>query len=106
MSNWLEGLPCRRATFIPWSSATLPVATIAVLEKLSIVSTVPIQEQTITNIAPQSVYMIAATTGDVLVDATTEFRLGDYVVVVRSGVIPLQGSHGLPKFVICIVSCG
>lgn len=63
------------------------------LEKLALVSKPP-KLQEIENIAPQHVLVMRASTGDIAADSTTEFRLGDYVVVIRSGVAIPPGSHG------------
>ena len=95
LAAWLEGLPCKRASWIPWGSSTLPIATIRVIEKLALVSRLPMQTVEVANIAPQSVFLIKPGTGLVPADPSAAFNLGDYVVVVRAGIVPVQGAFGL-----------
>ena len=46
------------------------------------------------NVAPQNVFLIETGGKDRLPDPSAVFRLADYVVVVKAGVVPLVGAHG------------
>ena len=94
LAAWLEALPCKSASFIPWFSATLAPATISAIEKLAVVANVPIQAKELRDVNPEHVYMMTAQTGDVYPDSSVTFSLGDYVVVVRAGVAVPPALHG------------
>jgi hypothetical protein len=84
---------------MPWYSATLPPASISVLEKLASVSVVTKTKQML-DVSPEHVHVVASQIGNVAPDPTTVFQLGDSVVVVRAGVAVPPGLFGRLQFLL------
>jgi hypothetical protein len=73
----------------------LAPATIAALEKLSLVSQIAPKPFELKDVNPDHIYMMKPQTGDVFPDPSVTFELGDYVAVVRAGVAVPPGLHGV-----------
>ena len=80
---------------IPWGSETLPKVTITMLEKLALAAHQPADSVLVQNISPSDVVSVNRAVSDALIDPNVTFMLGDYVTVIRGGVVPVQGSYGL-----------
>jgi hypothetical protein len=65
------------------------------LEKLALAAHQPADSVLVQNISPSDVVSVNRAVSDALIDPNVTFMLGDYVTVIRGGVVPVQGSYGL-----------